>query len=410
MRRRPVPFFVQGPALFVLVLFAVPAYAEDETPPSSCVTCHAKETDELGPSAHGQHGISCHECHGGDPAQSDKALAKAAATGYIGIPDKRETVQACGSCHSDVEYMNPYGLRTDQLALYKTSHHGKKLADENNERVAVCSDCHGAHDILPISDPQSRVYPANIPQTCGKCHGDPKVMEGSGFSTEVYKDWRHGVHGTAMLDRGVQGAASCASCHGSHGAVPPGVKDIGTACGKCHMNELKYFLESPHAAQVKEGLFSECFSCHSNHDIVKPDERFMASVCTDCHDDKSAEVASGREIAKLIRGVKEELRTSEEIVKQASAEGFFVDEESASLEEAKTSVIELGPLQHTLATDKISERAEKARALAKEAERTVDTKRRWVEVRKKALLVMWLFVLVMCSALWLKYKRRKHGG
>jgi cytochrome b subunit of formate dehydrogenase len=36
--------------------------------------------------------------------------------------------------------------------------------------VAVCSSCHGAHDILPPDDPKSRVAKGNLKETCGKCH------------------------------------------------------------------------------------------------------------------------------------------------------------------------------------------------------------------------------------------------
>ena len=37
-------------------------------------------------------------------------------------------------------------------------------------KTAKCSDCHGAHDILPLADPRSRLSRANIVKTCGQCH------------------------------------------------------------------------------------------------------------------------------------------------------------------------------------------------------------------------------------------------
>jgi hypothetical protein len=36
--------------------------------------------------------------------------------------------------------------------------------------VAGCADCHGAHEILPASDPRSPIAPKNLVRTCGKCH------------------------------------------------------------------------------------------------------------------------------------------------------------------------------------------------------------------------------------------------
>jgi hypothetical protein len=35
---------------------------------------------------------------------------------------------------------------------------------------AVCTDCHGVHDILPASDPASTVNPDHLLATCQKCH------------------------------------------------------------------------------------------------------------------------------------------------------------------------------------------------------------------------------------------------
>jgi hypothetical protein len=62
-----------------------------------------------------------------------------------------------------------YGLPANRLASYAGSYHG--LAHRLGEvTVANCASCHGAHAILPSTDPRSSIYPANIPKTCGKCH------------------------------------------------------------------------------------------------------------------------------------------------------------------------------------------------------------------------------------------------
>ena len=44
---------------------------------------------------------------------------------------------------------------------------------------ATCSDCHGSHAILRASDPASSVAPANLLNTCQKCHQDATA----GFAT-----------------------------------------------------------------------------------------------------------------------------------------------------------------------------------------------------------------------------------
>src|SRR3989338_739076 len=141
--------------LFLLSIFLIPdqnvGWAE-EPMINACITCHSDMWAEMKGSVHSQQGIFCNQCHGGNPTKEDKDLAKAPEAKYIGIPDKKQIMELCGSCHSDVGVMNFYGTRTDQMAQYKTSHHGKKLLEEGNTKVAVCSDCHGYHEVLKVSD------------------------------------------------------------------------------------------------------------------------------------------------------------------------------------------------------------------------------------------------------------------
>ncbi len=68
-----------------------------------------------------------------------------------GNPDR------CGTCHAALN--RAYGM----------SMHGE-LTNLGYDEGAKCSDCHGAHDILPLSDPNSKMAVANRLQTCGTCH------------------------------------------------------------------------------------------------------------------------------------------------------------------------------------------------------------------------------------------------
>lgn len=75
---------------------------------------------------------------------------------------KLEVVRECGSCH------------TESLRTYRDTFHGQVTA-LGFSRVARCSDCHGSHEILPVSDPRSSVAPARIVATCQKCHPAAKA-------------------------------------------------------------------------------------------------------------------------------------------------------------------------------------------------------------------------------------------
>ena len=62
-------------------------------------------------------------------------------------------IRECGTCHEQ-------SLRT-----YRDTFHGK-ITELGFTRVAKCADCHGAHDILPASNPASTISPSAGCQTC----------------------------------------------------------------------------------------------------------------------------------------------------------------------------------------------------------------------------------------------------
>ena len=68
-----------------------------------------------------------------------------------------QTLQQCGKCHLDV------------AKTYFETYHGKK-SRLGSGHAAKCSDCHGSHSILAPNNPNSALGPANIVQTCKKCH------------------------------------------------------------------------------------------------------------------------------------------------------------------------------------------------------------------------------------------------
>lgn len=400
--------------LFFCVLSAGSSAQAAES--NSCVACHSETVDELKASVHFQQGVLCQKCHGGDPTQADEALAHSAGSGFIGVPNKAQIAEKCGSCHADVEVMNFYGVRTDQLARYKTSHHGKKLFLENDQKVAACSDCHGYHDVLPVSDPNSPVYPTNLPKTCDHCHGNAKLMDERRLPSDIFKTYESSVHGKALFEKKDLSVATCISCHGSHGAVPPGVKDVATTCGKCHVNEKKYFLESVHAKAQEEGKFNECISCHGNHGVQPVRKELFEQACAKCHEPGTPGAKLARDLETLIGDAEARRVSAEAAVKQASIDGFFVEDETALLEQVKTNVIAMEPIQHTLSMEKLSDLHGKVTTTADTIERKIEAKRKGLRWRKRSLVVIWAFIAVMVAALWTKYnqltagKKKKSGG
>lgn len=135
----------------------------------TCGECHRKITRQYQRSIHGlaaDAGVLdspvCIDCHG-----EHRILA-------VGSPDSPVSAtniptKVCGPCHSDLRLGERYGLAADQVPSYDESFHG--LASRGGSlRVANCASCHGVHDILPSSDPDSMVHTDNLADTCGKCH------------------------------------------------------------------------------------------------------------------------------------------------------------------------------------------------------------------------------------------------
>jgi len=282
--------------LLVIVLLVVSVLAAAETQ-NACVNCHAKLEGSLKVTAeqadvHGHKGMSCDICHGGNT--QDEARAKAAGSGFRGHISREQIPQLCGSCHADVTYMKRFNpsLRTDQLAQYHTSVHGIQFA-KGDTHVAICTDCHGAHDIRPSSDRRSPVHPLNVAQTCQRCHADATLMKSYRIVATQYSDYTSSVHHQAMVERGDLSAPTCSTCHGSHGAVPPGAGSVANICSTCHVLQAQFFDESPHKAVFAEG----CATCHTSHKIKHPDDNFVGlaagSACGECHttDDESGKAA-----------------------------------------------------------------------------------------------------------------------
>jgi predicted CXXCH cytochrome family protein len=240
-------------------------------------------------------GVSCAGCHGGDPT---------ADLGHDMVkewPEKDRdknrawVVAFCARCHSDPAKMHDFNpaLPTDQLAKFKTSPHGHRLLDLHDDRAPSCVSCHGVHGIRRAKDPKSKVYAQRVPETCGACHADAKIMagitraDGSPLPTTQLAEYKTSVHGRALLERGDLGAPRCNTCHGNHAASPPGVAQVSKSCSVCHSANASLFDGSKHKKAFDQHNWPECGQCHSNHNIVKTNDAMLSTavggLCGDCH-------------------------------------------------------------------------------------------------------------------------------
>lgn len=137
--------------------------------PETCGHCHEAITAAYRQSVHGQAAASgirespvCTDCHGEHSILSPEE--RGSPVFATNIPR-----MTCGRCHGDLRLSDKYGLAHDKVPAYADSFHGLAMR-AGEATVASCASCHGVHDILPSSDPDSHVHPDNLAQTCGKCH------------------------------------------------------------------------------------------------------------------------------------------------------------------------------------------------------------------------------------------------
>jgi len=270
----------------MLVTVAALAAQGSVKPEPPCPDCRpASETqikaasDEFRAAVHAQKGMTCVSCH-------EVARDSSNAVSYT---IKRNRIpELCGSCHEDAARMKQFNpsLRTDQLAQYRTSVHGIKFA-KGDMHVAVCTDCHAVHSIQPASDPHSSIHPLNLAATCKRCHSDAAYMKSYGVATDQVAGYVESVHYKALVEEGDLSAPTCTTCHGSHGAAPPGVTAVANVCVTCHVLQGKFFEESPHKQAFALLDLPGCVTCHESHRIHHPDDNFVgtgkSAVCGTCH-------------------------------------------------------------------------------------------------------------------------------
>ncbi len=347
-------------SLFVLIALVSTSHAQTR---SSCVDCHSGLDDPLKVSAdqfaqdiHAQKGLSCASCHGGDATdESPDAMSK--AKGFRGHIDRKQIVDVCAKCHADGAYMRQYNpsLRTDELSQYRTSVHGKKLA-AGDTQVAVCTDCHGLHGIRRASDPRSKVHPLNVAQTCSKCHSDRDHMKAYKINTDQFAGYNVSVHHDALAVRGDLSAPTCTTCHGNHGAAPPGVASVENVCSTCHVFQAQLFDKSPHK-DIMAGT-GGCITCHSNHRIVHPSDAMVGgtqSVCSNCHSAGDAGYEASVKIAARFKQLEDSIARSDELLQRAAAGGMEVGQASMDLVSARDSLTKARVTLHSFNLETIDQ-------------------------------------------------------
>jgi cytochrome b subunit of formate dehydrogenase len=262
-----------------------------------CAECHTDAQEAYSHSLHastyraGGQGANCQDCHGG----AHEVLAAADAKSPVNHANIPVT---CGRCHGQKFLMESTGESAQPFISYQDSVHGRAV-ENGSTKAAVCTDCHGTHEILPANNPKSPIYKFNVPATCGKCH------------SAVENTFMQSIHGQGIA-RGNGLAPVCTDCHGIHSIKSPvntnaavsGKNVSKDICARCHEgvrlsqefgvpgNRVTTYFDSYHglAAQGGSVVAANCSSCHGVHNILpSSDPRStvnranLDATCGQCH-------------------------------------------------------------------------------------------------------------------------------
>lgn len=275
----------------------------------ACAGCHADAAEAYSHSYHatarkpdGSAPATCADCHGD-------------AHTVVPVTDPRSPVfhtnipQTCGACHGQKFVMGANGLSTQPFVSYQQSVHGRAV-ENGSTQAAVCTDCHGAHDILPANQASSLINKFNVPGTCGKCH--------AGIQT-IYD---RSIHGQAIA-KGNSLAPVCTDCHGIHTIKAPNdpnspvsEQNLATdTCARCHQgvrltqefgvigNRVSTYNDSYHglASQGGSVVVANCSSCHGVHNILPSSDPHstinpanLDATCGQCHKGVTQKFALGK--------------------------------------------------------------------------------------------------------------------
>ncbi len=249
-----------------------------------CSACHTEVGQEYQTSMHGKllakndpNAPACNECHGthGILGKRDPA----SVTFPTNVPG------LCARCHREgnkaaVRYA---GTEHKIIEHYQESIHGKGLLKSGLTVTAMCTDCHTAHRVLPMSDTASSVNPKNVPNTCGRCHHG------------IEEQFLRSVH-TSMAGKTDKPLPVCNDCHTAHTirrADTEGFKlTIMSQCGRCHEDIAKTYFDTYHGkvSQLGYTKTAKCYDCHGAHDILPiSDPRShlsrenVVATCQKCH-------------------------------------------------------------------------------------------------------------------------------
>jgi hypothetical protein len=202
-----------------------------------------------------------------------------------------------------------------------------------------------------------------------------------------FADYTDSVHHEAMVARGDLSAPTCSTCHGSHGAVPPGAGSVANVCSTCHVLQAQFFNESVHKEAFPEG----CATCHTSHKIKHPDDNFVGlakgAACADCHSADDDPGKAAQAIHDHLTRFEAQVGEIRNLMDRAASAGMDVADAELQLAQAKDALTKARVRVHTASLPRVDAELNAGTTVAIKARNTAEEALRERTRRRKELII-----------------------
>jgi predicted CXXCH cytochrome family protein len=179
-------------------------------------------------------------------------------------------------------------------------------------------------------------------------------MKQYGIPTDQFANYSTSVHHDAMIVRGDLSAPTCTTCHGNHGAVPPGVDKVQNVCANCHAFQAQMYQQSTHSKAFEKASLPGCVVCHSNHGIHMPSDAMLGTgpggVCTRCHTPGDRCDGARAAILGNLTQLDGAIKDADTALRLAESAGMEVSEARLSQDQARDALTKARVTIHTFQT------------------------------------------------------------
>lgn len=254
----------------------------------------------------------------------------------------------------------------------------------------------------------------NVAQTCSTCHANAEYMKGYKIPTDEFALYNSSVHHAALVDRGDLSAPTCVTCHGSHGAAPPGVASVENVCSTCHVFQAQLFDSGPHKDAFTSLGVPGCITCHSNHGIQHPSDTFIGtaegSVCVKCHSAGEPGFDAAAKMHESLARLDSAIGRSDAILNRAELSGMEVGEAKLAQSEARDDLIKARVSIHGVQTAKVDQDVQAGLAVAQKTYQAGLAAMAERSYRRTGLFISLGITLIVLAGLALLIRRLESGS